>query len=130
MVFVVLETPTPILVKHGVKKNENSFRNGKADYLLGVVENMNSFACPHCGHSVDVFGHGEGQKVADTYGVPLLGQIAIDPRIRVGGDTGAPVASLGEDAPGARSIYAMARAVAARVTEVSATPTGPRVEIV
>jgi ATP-binding protein involved in chromosome partitioning len=48
------------------------------------------------------------------YGVPLLGEIEIDPQIRIGGDTGKPVALLGPDAPGAKSIYAMARAVAAR----------------
>ena len=64
---------------------------------------------------VDVFGHGEGRRIADTYGVPLLGEIEIDPQIRIGGDTGKPVALLGEDAPGAKSIYAMARAVAARL---------------
>ena len=78
---------------------------------------------------MDIFGSGEGQKLADLYGVPLLGQIEIDPRIRIGGDSGKPVASLGENAPGARSLYAMARAVAARVTEASATGAGPRVEI-
>jgi hypothetical protein len=62
--------------------------------------------------------------------VPLLGEIEIDPEIRAGGDTGKPVAALGEDAPQARALYAMARAVAARVAEVSAAGTGPRVEIV
>ena len=55
--------------------------------------------------SVDIFGHGEGQRVADAYGVPLLGEIAIDPRIRVGGDTGKPMASLGEDALRARAAF-------------------------
>ena len=61
--------------------------------------------------------------------MPLLGEIEIDPQIRIGGDSGKPVASLGENAPGARSIYAMARAVAARVTEVERRRRGPRVEI-
>jgi ATP-binding protein involved in chromosome partitioning len=105
------------------------FRQVNVD-IFGVVENMSSFACPHCGKPVDVFGHGEGRRIAEAYGVPLLGEIEIDPRIRTGGDTGKPIASLGEDAPGARSIYAMARAVAARAAEVSAAPAGPRVEIV
>jgi ATP-binding protein involved in chromosome partitioning len=105
------------------------FRQVNVD-IVGVVENMSSFACPHCGKPVDVFGHGEGRKVAEMYGVPLLGEIEIDPRIRTGGDTGAPVASLGEGAPGTASIYAMARAVSARAAELAATSTGPRVEIV
>jgi len=125
---VIVTTPSAVALAD-VRKAMEMFRQVNVD-IIGVVENMSSFACPHCGQSVDVFGHGEGRKVADTYGVPLLGEIEIDPRIRLGGDTGAPVASLGEDAPGARSIYAMARAVAARVAEVSATASGPRVEIV
>jgi ATP-binding protein involved in chromosome partitioning len=79
---------------------------------------------------VDVFGHGEGRRIAEAYSVPLLGEIEIDPRIRSGGDEGKPVASLGEDAPQARSLYSMARAVTARVAEVSAAGTGPRVEII
>jgi ATP-binding protein involved in chromosome partitioning len=125
---VVVTTPSTVALAD-VRKAMEMFRQVNVD-IIGVVENMSSFACPHCGKSVDVFGHDEGRRVAETYGVPLLGEIEIDPRIRVGGDTGAPVASLGESAPGARSIYAMARAVAARVAEVSATASGPRVEIV
>ncbi len=80
---------------------------------------MSYFACPHCQNRVDVFGYGEGRRIAETYGVPLLGEIEIDPGIRVGGDMGKPVAVLGEDAPQARSLYAMARAVSARVAEAS-----------
>jgi ATP-binding protein involved in chromosome partitioning len=72
---------------------------------------------PHCQGRIDVFGHGEGRRIAEAYGVPLLGEIEIDPQIRIGGDTGKPVALLGEDAAGAKSIYAMARAVAARLAE-------------
>jgi ATP-binding protein involved in chromosome partitioning len=125
---VIVTTPSAVALAD-VRKAMEMFRQVNVE-IIGVVENMSSFACPHCGKSVDVFGHGEGRRVAEAYGVPLLGEIEIDPRIRLGGDTGAPVASLGEDAPGARSIYAMARAVAARVAEVSATPSGPRVQIV
>jgi ATP-binding protein involved in chromosome partitioning len=77
-----------------------------------------------------VFGHGEGKRLAETYGVPLLGEIEMALPIRAGGDSGKPVALLGPDAPGARSIYAMARAVAARAAEVKATgDAGPHVEI-
>ncbi len=97
--------------------------------VLGVVENMSYFKCPHCSERVDIFGYGEGRRTAEQFGVPFLGEIEIDPRIRIGGDTGKPVAALGETAPGAPSLYAMARNVAARVAEVSAAGTGPRVEI-
>jgi ATP-binding protein involved in chromosome partitioning len=96
--------------------------------ILGVVENMSYFSCPHCQQRIDVFGHGEGQRMAQTFGVPFLGEIEIDPQIRIGGDTGKPVASLGEDAPGAKSIYAVARNVVARVSTASAVA-APSVQI-
>ncbi len=124
---VLVTTPSAVALQD-VRKAVEMFRQVNVD-VLGIVENMGYFACPHCQKRVDIFGQGEGQKLAELYGVPLLGEIEIDPQIRIGGDSGKPVASLGENAPGARSIYAMARAVAARVTEVSAAGAGPRVEI-
>ena len=63
------------------------------------------------------------------FGVPFLGEIEIDPQIRIGGDTGKPVASLGEDAPGGKSIYAMARNVIARLEIVNASAGAPVVQI-
>jgi ATP-binding protein involved in chromosome partitioning len=124
---VIVTTPSAVALAD-VRKAIEMFRQVNVD-VLGVIENMSYFVCPHCQNRVDIFGHGEGSRVAEAYNVPLLGEIEIDPRIRVGGDTGKPVATLGEDGPGARSIYAMARAVAGRVTEVSAAGAGPRVEI-
>jgi len=59
----------------------------------------------------------------------MLGEIEIDPRIRVGGDTGKPVAAIGENGPGAKSIYNVARAVTARLDELSATTQGPSIQI-
>src|SRR2546422_11027434 len=86
-------------------------------------------SCPHCGKAIDIFGHGEGSKTAIAYGVPVLGEVEIDPRIRIGGDTGKPVASLGEEGAGAKSLYNVARAVAARLAEVAGTTGGPAVQI-
>ncbi|HEX4643068.1 MAG TPA: P-loop NTPase, partial [Candidatus Acidoferrales bacterium] len=97
--------------------------------ILGVVENMSFFNCPHCQGRIDVFGHGEGRRIAETYGVPLLGEVEIDPQIRIGGDSGVPVALLGPDAPSAKSMYAMAKAVAARLAEKPAAARGSVVEI-
>ena len=124
---VIVTTPSAVALAD-VRKAIEMFRQVNVE-VLGVVENMSYFVCPHCQNRVDVFGHGEGRRVADAYGVPLLGEIEMDARIRVGGDTGKPVASLGENAPIAGSIYSMSRAVAARVAEVSAAGTAPRVEI-
>src|SRR5690348_1365941 len=125
---VVVTTPSTVALAD-VRKAIEMFRQVNVE-VLGIVENMSYLACPHCHERVDVFGSGEGRRIAEAYGVPLLGEIEIDPGIRAGGDSGKPVATLGEEAPQARSLYAMARAVAGRVTEVSAAGTGPRVEII
>src|ERR1700676_4969631 len=124
---VVVTTPSTVALAD-VRKAIEMFRQVNVE-VLGVVENMSTFTCPHCSKPIDIFGHGEGAKTALAYGVPVLGEIEIDPRIRIGGDTGKPVAALREDAAGAKSLYNVARAVIARLAEVSATSAGPSVQI-
>ena len=124
---VVVTTPS-IVALADVRKAIEMFRQVNVE-ILGVVENMSYFNCPHCNGRIDVFGHGEGQHMAKSFGVPFLGEIEIDPQIRIGGDTGKPVASLGEDAPGSKSIYAMARNVVARLEVVNESASAPVVQI-
>lgn len=124
---VIVTTPSVVALAD-VRKAIEMFRQVNVE-VLGVIENMSTFTCPHCGKSIDIFGHGEGARTAKEYGVPVLGEIAIDPQIRIGGDTGKPVAAAGESAAGAKSLYAIARSVAARLEEVSATAAGPTVQI-
>jgi ATP-binding protein involved in chromosome partitioning len=124
----VLVTTPSIVALADVRKAIEMFRQVNVD-VIGIVENMSYFSCPHCQSRLDIFGHGEGRRIAEAYGVPLLGEIEIEPQIRIGGDSGKPVASFGEDAPGAKSIYAIARAVAARLGEMAAVARGPVVEI-
>jgi ATP-binding protein involved in chromosome partitioning len=124
---VVVTTPSTVALAD-VRKAIEMFRQVNVE-VLGVVENMSSFVCPHCAKPVDIFGHGEGARTAAAYGVPLLGEIEIDPRIRRGGDTGKPVAAEGDDAPSAKSIYAVARSVDARLAELAGTLGGPSVQI-
>jgi ATP-binding protein involved in chromosome partitioning len=121
---VVVTTPS-IVSLADVRKAIEMFRQVNVE-ILGVVENMSYFNCPHCNGRIDVFGHGEGQVMARSFGVPFIGEIEIDPQIRIGGDTGKPVASLGEDAPGGKSIYAMARNVMARLEAVNAAAAGTK----
>ena len=59
--------------------------------VLGIVENMSFFHCPHCGNRTDVFGHGGGRREADRLGAPFLGEIPLDAAVRESGDTGRPV---------------------------------------
>ncbi|MGA7091393.1 MAG: Mrp/NBP35 family ATP-binding protein [Candidatus Acidiferrales bacterium] len=124
----VLVTTPSVVALADVRKAIEMFRQVNVE-ILGVVENMSYFSCPHCQGRIDVFGHGEGERMAKSFGVPFLGAIEIDPQIRIGGDTGKPVADLGEDAPGAKSMYAVARNVAARVSEVNAAASAPVVQI-
>jgi ATP-binding protein involved in chromosome partitioning len=124
---VVVTTPSTVALAD-VRKAIEMFRQVNVE-VLGVVENMSSFSCPHCGKAVDIFGHGEGAKTAIEYGVPMLGEIEIDPRIRLGGDTGKPVVTEGESAPSAQSLYKIARAVITRLDAVRETSAGPTVQI-
>jgi ATP-binding protein involved in chromosome partitioning len=124
---VIVTTPS-IVALADVRKAIEMFRQVYVE-ILGVVENMSYFACPHCQGRIDVFGHGEGQRMAQTFGVPFLGEIEIDPQIRIGGDTGKPVASLGEEAPGGKSLYAMARNVASRLSTVAQSVSAPSIQI-
>jgi ATP-binding protein involved in chromosome partitioning len=59
--------------------------------VLGVVENMSYFNCPHCGERVEIFSHGGGRRAAEQFGTAFLGEIPLDVRVRQGGDEGRPV---------------------------------------
>ncbi|MFQ6057827.1 MAG: iron-sulfur cluster carrier protein ApbC [Anaerolineae bacterium] len=84
--------------------------------VLGVVENMSTFLCPHCGERTDIFGHGGGEQVSDRMGVPFLGEVPIDPRIRLGGDEGRPIAAVAPESPAGKAFLDMAQALAARIS--------------
>ncbi|MFM8999816.1 MAG: Mrp/NBP35 family ATP-binding protein [Actinomycetota bacterium] len=79
---------------------------------VGVIENMSWFACPHCGEATRIFGEGGGEEAAATLGVPLLGQVPIEPALREGGDAGTPIVVRDPDSPAARALVEAARRVA------------------
>jgi ATP-binding protein involved in chromosome partitioning len=84
--------------------------------VIGVVENMSYFLCPHCGERTDIFAHGGAQKMAQKYEVPFLGEIPLDVAIRIGGDTGKPVTVSDPDSPHAQAFRKFAEKVAAAVS--------------
>ncbi len=88
--------------------------------VLGVVENMSYFACPHCGTHTDVFGHGGAKAEAAKINVPFLGEIPLQLAIREAGDAGAPVVVA---APASEAAAAF-RAVAVRLAEAWAAADG------
>jgi len=81
--------------------------------VLGIVENMSTFVCPHCGKSSDIFGHGGARHEAERLGVPFLGEVPLDIGIREKSDAGLPVVATAPDSPHAQ-IY---RDIAARVRD-------------
>ncbi len=87
--------------------------------ILGVVENMSDFVCPHCGHRTPIFGEGGGSKIAAETGVPLLAQIPIDPETRKGGDEGQPILIRQPDSLQAAAFRKLAATVADRVSTLS-----------
>ncbi|WP_372012910.1 iron-sulfur cluster carrier protein ApbC [Pseudoxanthomonas sp. 10H] len=83
--------------------------------VLGIVENMAVHVCSNCGHAEHLFGQGGGQAMAAQYGVPLLGSLPLDLRIREQGDAGTPVVAAAPDSAPAQAYLAAAQALAAQL---------------
>jgi len=79
--------------------------------LLGVVENMSYFVCPHCGGRTDIFAHGGARREAEAHGAPFLGEIPLDLKIRETSDGGAPVVASAPESPQAAAYLALATRV-------------------
>lgn len=115
---IVVSTPSDVSLQDARKAIE-MFRQMKVE-VVGMVENMSFFVCPHCQHEIDVFSRGGAERTAKQFGVPFLGNIPLDPDIRQAGDTGKPAVLAGEDSPHAKSLYEFARKVEARTNEIKA----------
>ena len=84
--------------------------------ILGVVENMSYFGCPHCGERVEVFSHGGGRRVAEQFGTAFLGEIPLDVRLRQAGDDGRPVVVYDAKSGPALAFREMAEKLAAIIS--------------
>jgi ATP-binding protein involved in chromosome partitioning len=116
---VVVSTPSDVSLQDGRKAIE-MFRTARVD-ILGLVENMSHFVCPHCHQEIDIFSKGGVARTAQQFGVPFLGSIELDPDIRKGGDSGKPAVLEGENSPHAKSLYDFTRQVIMRVAEVKSS---------
>ncbi len=83
--------------------------------LIGIVENMSSFVCPHCSEQTNLFGSGGADALARELDVPVLARIPLEPAVREGGDEGQPVLIAEPDSASARAFRQLAREVAERV---------------
>ena len=89
--------------------------------VIGLVENMTAFACPHCGELTEIFGRGGGERFAAEHSLEYLGGIPLDITVRQGGDVGVPAVAQREPGPAARALTAVAQTVAARMSVRAAT---------
>jgi ATP-binding protein involved in chromosome partitioning len=95
--------------------------------ILGIVENMSTFACPHCGQHTAIFGDTGGSRLADEYGVPLLARLPLDPETRQGGDEGTPIAVRRPDSPQAKAFRDLAAAAMMRLDQVGGLGSLPKI---
>jgi ATP-binding protein involved in chromosome partitioning len=86
---VIVTTPSQIALVDA-EKGLKMFEHVKAP-VIGIVENMSTFVCPHCGESTDIFDTGGGDRISADTSVPLLGKIPLDPKVREDGDKGIPI---------------------------------------
>jgi ATP-binding protein involved in chromosome partitioning len=98
------------------RKAIEMFRQVNVD-VLGIVENMSFFTCPHCHHEIDIFSKGGVERTAREYQIAFLGSVALDPEIRYGGDRGLPISLAGELSEQAAPFYKVARQLAERAQE-------------
>jgi Mrp family chromosome partitioning ATPase len=89
--------------------------------IVGIVENMSGFVCPHCGETSDIFKAGGGKKAAERYKVPFLGSIPIEPQIVVDADAGKPFVSK-ENSPAAKAFFKIVK----KVEDIVNKPTGKK----
>ena len=111
---VLVTTPQGVSVSD-VRKAVGMFRQLNIP-VLGVVENMSYFVCGHCNERTEIFGHGGGARMAEELGIPFLGEVPIDTRVRSGGDEGQPIVVAEPDAPAAQAFRGVAGRVAAQIS--------------
>jgi ATP-binding protein involved in chromosome partitioning len=123
---VLVTTPQDVAVED-VARAANMFKTLDV-HILGVIENMSYFLCPHCGERTDVFDHGGGQRLAERLNVSFLGEVPLDPQLRLGGGKGVPLMAGQPDSDLAQVFQRVAETVAGKVSvaAVGGNGQGPR----
>jgi ATP-binding protein involved in chromosome partitioning len=114
---VVVSTPSDVSLQDARKALE-MFHQVNVE-VIGMVENMSHFTCPHCQQVIDIFSSGGAERTAAQFGLEFLGSLELDPSIRKGGDSGLPVTIAGPDSEIAKGFYEIARKVAKSAMEIA-----------
>jgi ATP-binding protein involved in chromosome partitioning len=118
---VIVMTPQD-LAMHIASKALTMFQQLKVP-ILGIIENMSGFVCPHCGTSSAIFRRGGARRASERLGVPLLGEIPLDPTVCQSGDRGEPLVTSHPDSPVAEAFRRVREALVGRIEEEGlATP--------
>jgi ATP-binding protein involved in chromosome partitioning len=122
---IVVTTPSDVSLEDA-RKAVNMFSQVRVP-VLGMIENMSYLIAPGSGERIDVFGQGGGKRTAEQMGVPFLGELALDPDVRIGGDSGQPVTTRAGEDPHAAPFLDLAK----RVEEAcaAAQQAGPKITI-
>ena len=115
---ITVTTPQEVAL-YDVRKGMMMFQQVNVP-LLGIIENMSFFLCPHCGERTEIFSHGGGERASAKFDIPFLGRIPIDPAIRAGGDIGVPIVAA---QPGSPTTQAF-KEIAAKLAATISTPAG------
>ena len=110
---IIVSTPQDIALIDA-RKGLQMFRKTEVP-ILGIVENMSVFVCPHCGEPSHIFGQGGAKATAVEMDAPFLGEIPLVPRIRETSDAGTPVVALSPDSAEAKAFLALATQVAEKI---------------
>jgi ATP-binding protein involved in chromosome partitioning len=124
---VVVTTPSDVSLEDA-RKAVNMFNQVRVP-VLGIVENMSYLVCPHCNERIDVFSSGGGKRTADTMNVNFLGAAPLDPEVRIGGDSGKPVATRDLNDPHAVVFAELARNLIEEADRAREANRGPAITI-
>jgi ATP-binding protein involved in chromosome partitioning len=115
---ITVTTPQEVAL-YDVRKGMMMFQQVNVP-LLGIIENMSFFLCPHCGERTEIFSHGGGERASAKFDIPFLGRIPIDPAIRAGGDIGMPIVVAQPSSPTTQAF----KEIAAKLAATISTPAG------
>jgi len=112
---IIVTTPQPVAYNVAIKALQ-MFKKLNVE-IIGIIENMSYFVCPHCKNKVDIFDSQGGKAIAGKYNIPFLGEIPLDPLIRESSDNGIPVVIQNNEA--SKYYFEIAKKVAGRVSVIS-----------
>ena len=115
---VVVSTPSDVALEDARKALE-MFHQVRVE-VLGIVENLSTFHCPHCHQEIDIFAKGGAERTAAQFNVEFLGSLELDPSIRKGGDRGMPVTLAGPDSEVGGPFFPIAQKIILAAERVSA----------